>query len=174
MGKIIALYVAIGALVLLARIAFGMAGSGRPFGPPRPVAKRFLTSREAAMLDALERALPHCRIHAQVAMGALLAVPALHGRKRHIGDRNAFSQKIVDFVAQDRATGNIVALIEVDDRTHNPIRDARRDAMTAGAGYATIRIPGSVRPTFHEVRDRVAALLAPPGVTLATPMTVGD
>ncbi|MCE3519207.1 hypothetical protein LXJ58_31150, partial [Escherichia coli] len=62
MVKIIALYVAIGALVLLARIAFGMAGSGRPFGPPRPVAKRFLTSREAAMLDALERALPHCRI----------------------------------------------------------------------------------------------------------------
>ena len=73
--------------------------------------------------------------------------------------------------AQDRATGNILALIEVDDRTHNPIRDARRDAMTAGAGYATIRIPGSVQPTFSEVRDRVAALLAPPGVTLATPMT---
>jgi hypothetical protein len=46
-----------------------------------------------------------------------------------------------------------------------------RKAMTAGASYATIRIPGSVRPTFPEVRDRVAALLAPPGVTLATPMT---
>ena len=95
----------------------------------------------------------------------------INGRARRI---TPFSQKIVDFVAQDRATGNIVALIEVDDRTHNPLRDARRDAMTAGAGYATIRIPGSVRPTFHEVRDRVAALLAPSGVTLATPMTVGD
>jgi hypothetical protein len=40
------------------------------FGPPRPVAKRFLTPRETAMLNVLERALPHCRIHAQVAMGA--------------------------------------------------------------------------------------------------------
>lgn len=51
MGKIIALYVAIGALVLLDRIAFGLARGGRPLGPPRPVARRFLTSREAAMAD---------------------------------------------------------------------------------------------------------------------------
>ena len=46
------------------------------FGPPRPVAKRFLTPRETAMLNVLERALPHCRIHAQVAMSTAEQNPA--------------------------------------------------------------------------------------------------
>ncbi|MGT2516564.1 hypothetical protein ACVOMT_22320 [Sphingomonas panni] len=100
-------------------------------------------------------------------MGALLKIPAVVGRKRHIGDRNAFSQKIVDFVVEERASGRILALVEVDDWTHNPLRDARRDAMTAGAGYRTIHIPGFVRPVFSEVRDSVAALLAPPGAPFA-------
>lgn len=128
-------------------------------GPPRPVAKRFLTGREAAMLTALERALPHCRIHAQVAMGALLTVPANPLRKRTPSDRNAFSQKIVDFVAQDRASGAIIALIEVDDFTHVLARDRARDSMTGRAGYQTIRIPATTRPTFHEIRGIVEALL---------------
>ncbi|WJM30032.1 DUF2726 domain-containing protein (plasmid) [Novosphingobium resinovorum] len=83
------------------------------------------------MLIALERALPHCRIHAQVAMGALLKAPTNPLRKSRHSDRNAFSQKIVDFVAQDRATGAILALIEVDDYSHNAARDRARDAMTS-------------------------------------------
>ena len=128
------------------------------FGPPRPVAKRFLTPRETAMLNVLERALPHCRIHAQVAMGALLRVPANPMRKSKISDRNAFSQKIVDFVAQDRATGLIVALIEVDDRSHNAFKDRVRDEMTAYAGYRTIRVPGRVQPNYHDVLAIVAPL----------------
>lgn len=36
-------------------------------GPPAPVAKRFLTDRELAMLVAIERILPAHRVHAQVA-----------------------------------------------------------------------------------------------------------
>lgn len=128
------------------------------FGPPRPVAKRFLTRREAAMLNVLERALPHCRIHAQVAMGALLRVPQSPMRKSKISDRNAFSQKIVDFVVQDRATGSIVALIEVDDWSHNPFKDRVRDEMTDYAGYRTIRVPGSVQPNFNDVMPIVAPL----------------
>ncbi len=128
------------------------------FGPPRPVAKRFLTPRETAMLNVLERALPHCRIHAQVAMGALLRVPQSPMRKSKISDRNAFSQKIVDFVAQDRATGLIVALIEVDDWSHNPFKDRVRDEMTAYAGYRTIRVPGRVQPNFNDVMPIVASL----------------
>ena len=50
-------------LALLALIAL-TKGVGNPFGPPRPVARRFLTRREQAMLATLERVLPHCRIHA--------------------------------------------------------------------------------------------------------------
>jgi very-short-patch-repair endonuclease len=129
---------------------------------PKPVSKPFLTKRETAMLVALERALPHCRIHAQVAMGALLKAPTNPLRKARHSDRNAFSQKIVDFVAQDRATGAILALIEVDDYSHNAARDRARDAMTAHAGYRTVRIGRSVQPRFEEVHQAVSSLLMPP------------
>lgn len=54
--------------------------------------------------------------------------------------RNRFSQKIVDFVIEDRATGGILALVELDDRSHDALRDRQRDAMTASAGYRTIRL----------------------------------
>ena len=57
------------------------------------------------MRDALEQLLPMYRLHAQVAMGALLKVPRVRGRRTTPADRNAFSQKIVDFVVEDPTTG---------------------------------------------------------------------
>lgn len=100
-------------------------------GPPASVAKPFLTRREAAMLRALEQVLPMYRIHAQVAMGALLKAPAGLGRRASFADRNSFSQKIVDFVIHDPTTGKVIALVEVDDYSHDIARDRKRDAMTA-------------------------------------------
>ncbi|MBN2974130.1 DUF2726 domain-containing protein [Sphingomonas sp. NPDC019816] len=143
------------AVIILALVKSAAA----PSGPPAPVAKRFLTDRELAMLAAIERALPAHRIHAQVAMGALLQVPRRLGRKVSPADRNSFSQKIIDFVVQDRETGTIVALIEVDDYTHNAATDAKRDAMTSGAGYTTIRIAAKTKPTLANVREALAPLL---------------
>lgn len=110
---------------------------------PKPVSKPFLTKREGAMLIALERALPHCRIHAQVAMGALLKAPTNPLRKSRHSDRNAFSN-------------------EVDDYSHNAARDRARDAMTSYAGYRTVRIGRSVQPRFEEVDQAVPSLLMPP------------
>jgi len=159
----IALLVAIVCVVAILKAI----GAGNLFGPPRPIAKRFLTARETAMLTTLERALPHCRIHAQVAMGALLQVPNNPLRKRKLSDRNAFSQKIVDFVAQDRATGAILALIEVDDRSHHAARDRVRDEMTGYAGYRTVRIPGRVQPNYHDVVAFVGHLRAPVAATFS-------
>jgi very-short-patch-repair endonuclease len=137
-----------------------LKAAGGPGGPPAPVAKRFLTDRELAMLAVIERILPAHRIHAQVAMGALLQVPRQHGRKVSPADRNSFSQKIVDFVVQDRATGAIVALVEIDDYSHNAVTDGKRDSMTSRAGYTTIRIAGKTRPTLTHVREALAPLLA--------------
>lgn len=117
-------------------------------GPPTPISKAFMTKREQAMLAALEQVLPMYRVHAQVAMGALLAAPRRPGKRFNPADRNAFSQKIVDFVIVDPTIGEVVALVELDDRSHNVSKDRVRDAMTARAGYKTIRIPASARPTI--------------------------
>lgn len=137
----------IGSTILLLcalMLARALKGSG---ASPTPIAKEFMTKREQAMLAALEQVLPMYRVHAQVAMGALLTVPRQIGRRSTPADRNAFSQKIVDFVIFDPTTGKIVALVELDDRTHDARKDRERDAITARAGYETIRIPASARPT---------------------------
>lgn len=144
-GSNLPLLIFIGSAVLILALLRGMLGSS---GPPAPVAKPLMTRREEAMLVVLEQILPMYRFHAQVAMGALLKVPARVGHRTSPADRNAFSQKIVDFVVQDPTTGKVVALIEVDDRTHNAATDRIRDAMTAGAGYRTFRIPASARPSI--------------------------
>lgn len=135
-----------------------LKGSTEGSGPPAPVARPLMTQRERAVLAQLERILPAYRIHAQVAMGALLKVPARPGRRSHHSDRNAFAQKIIDFVVEDPATGRVVALIEVDDRSHDPSKDRTRDAMTGAAGYRTLRIPASARPTFDEVLKVIGIL----------------
>src|SRR3546814_14259874 len=91
-------------------------------------------------------------------MGALLKAPARPGQRSSPADRNAFSQKIVDFVVQDPNTGKIVALIEVDDWSHSAARNRIRDVMTAGAGYRTFHIPASARPTIPAVLRIVCPL----------------
>ena len=145
----------LGALLLGGVLLRAVAGSS---GPPAPIAKPFMTPREAAMRDVLEQLLPMYRLHAQVAMGALLKVPQLRGRRTTPADRNAFSQKIVDFVVEDPTTGKVVAVIEVDDRSHIPEKDRARDAMMAKAGYRTLRIPGSARPSVPALLTVVGPL----------------
>jgi very-short-patch-repair endonuclease len=102
----------------------------------------------------LEAALPHHRIMAQVAMGALLRADEVDRRRAH-STRNRFSQKIVDFVIVTRDTAEVVALVELDDRRHSTAKDAKRDAMTAAAGYRTIRIPSRSQPSAESVRKAV-------------------
>lgn len=154
-GHGVATLIFIGCLIVL--LSLLRAASG----PPAPVAKPFLTRREAAMLRALEQVLPMYRIHAQVAMGALLKAPAGLGRRASFVDRNSFSQKIVDFLIHDPTTGRIIALVEVDDYSHDIARDRKRDAMTARAGYLTIRIRASTKPTVQGVLAAVGHLREP-------------
>ena len=134
------------------RLATPSRGSRGSFGVRR---KTFMTPPERRMVALLEEALPEVRIHAQVAMGALLdPVASLKGPDR-MRVRARFSQKIVDFVAEDRESGEIVALIELDDRTHLPARDQKRDAMTQEAGYRPVRFHRDQWPTQRDVRARV-------------------
>ena len=92
-------------------------------------------------------------------MGAVLdpAVPRSDG-KAFMSIRGRFAQKIIDFVAQDKKTGDIVAIIELDDRTHNEVKDAKRDTMLASAGYRTIRWNSKNKPDAAAIR----AMLFPP------------
>ena len=136
-------------LVLLAIVALAGAGlllTGGRGGPAAFARKRFLTGNEREFLGRLERALPEMRVHAQVAMGAT---------RRHWQARGRFSQKICDFVLEDRRTGEVFAIVELDDRTHDPAKDKLRDAMLRQAGYRTIRWNSRAKPERERIRAEV-------------------
>ena len=87
---------------------------------------------------------------------------------------NKFSSKRVDFVAEDPETGQIILLVELDDRSHKALRDKDRDELTRHAGYTTVRLPAGERPTQQSVTARIEAALglpAPlPGQRLSAPI----
>lgn len=126
--------------------------------------KPFLTENQKHVLGLLETALPEHRIMAQVAMAALLATTG-HDRRKANAARNRFSQKVVDFVIVTRDDAEVVALVELDHRSQHAAKDAGRDAMTAAAGYRTIRISGKPRPTAQSVRAAVADLASTAATT---------
>ena len=147
----------IGLAVLKAKLA-GQQAAGAKFKQ-----KMVLTPNEMEFLVRLEAAAPELRFFPQVAMGALLApaVPRSDG-KTYYRLRGMFSQKIVDFVAQRRSDGAVVAIIELDDRTHNSGKDAKRDEMFKSAGYRIIRWDSKNKPKSSTIR---AALLPPSELT---------
>ena len=125
-------------------------------------AKALLTDNELEFLCRLESAVPELRFHAQVSMGAILNPDLARDDRRYLPTRGRFSQKIVDFVAQSRKDGSIVALIELDDRTHNRANDAKRDAMLASAGYRIIRWHSNAKPGSIIIRKELMPEQKPP------------
>ncbi len=45
----------------------------------------------------------------------------------------------------------MLALVELDDRTHSAKGDRQRDALTKAAGYRTIRFQSRNKPTQAEI-----------------------
>ena len=107
--------------------------------------------------------MPELRFLAQVSMGALIdpAVPRSDAQA-YYRLRGMFSQKFVDFVAQSREDGSIVAVIELDDRTHNSGRDEKRDAILSSAGYRTIRWQSKTKPDTAAIRTALTAIAPKP------------
>jgi len=152
------LTVAIIAVIVFAvlKACMGFSSGQAEKGAPEFKAKSFLTPNELEFFGRLEAAVPEYRFHAQVAMGALLD-PAVSRKdaKEFFRLRAMISQKIVDFVAQSRRDGSIKAIIELDDRTHDSEKDARRDAMLASAGFQTIRWNSKTKPNIAAIRARL-------------------
>jgi very-short-patch-repair endonuclease len=132
----------------------------QPDGAARFKAKPLLTPNELEFLIRLETAAPELRFHAQVSMGAVLdaAVSRKMDAKAHMSARGRFSQKIIDFVAQRRDDAAIVAMIELDDRTHSADKDSKRNAMLEQAGYKVVRWQSKNKPDAIAIR---AALFPP-------------
>jgi hypothetical protein len=116
-------------------------------------ARNILTANEVEFFGRLRSALPHHNIFPQVAMSALIE-PKATGKQRMI-DFRRMSQKRVDFAVFD-STLKLLAIVELDDSSHNAERDVVRDEYTKSAGIRTLRYSASKRPSVEVLRAAIA------------------
>jgi len=126
---------------------------------PWPVAaKDLLTERERSLYQSLSDLYPDHKLFVQVALSQLIDVPEDHPERPSI--RNQFSQLVADFVLC-RSNLSVIAVIELDDRSHErPDRqraDARKNKALADAGIRLVRIPAGQLPTLEKLRALVDA-----------------
>jgi very-short-patch-repair endonuclease len=121
------------------------------------VKKPLLTDNEREFYGRLRRALPEYTLLTQVSMGALVDIGASVSDRFRVRLREMFNRKIVDFVVCDQ-NFNVVALIELDDRTHVAQKDALRDTLTNRAGYVTLRYESKTKPSAQKIAEDVLKL----------------
>ena len=138
------------AVALLLAVALWYRASRKPW-LSHIQRKRLLTANEAEFLGRLKRALPAYEIFPQVSFAALLTDDGKLSGKARWNVRARFDRKIADFVIYDRRTLEVVALVELDDRTHTASADRQRDAITKTGGYQTIRFQSRQKPSEAEI-----------------------
>ena len=120
-------------------------------------ARPLMTDNELEFFARLEQALPDCKVFTQVAMSGLLDVTLPSSHPHYWRARAAFDRKRIDYVVCTRNGNRLIAVVELDDRSHDSKRrqDAARDQMLASAGIRTVRFPSYPRPSQKEIRAEV-------------------
>jgi very-short-patch-repair endonuclease len=130
---------------------------------PWPVAARGLMSeREKSLYQDLISLYPDHKSFVQVALSQLIDVARNHPDRMAI--RGRFKQLVADFVLC-RPDLTIVAVIELDDRTHlradRKMADARKSKALADAGLRLVRIPAGAIPPIGKLKALIEAGQAP-------------
>lgn len=129
--------------------------------------KAIMTPNELEFHARLVRALVGLHVCPQIAMHALIEPTSTHAESK-LRDFRRVSQKIVDYAVFD-AHWAVVAVIELDDRTHVAARDAIRDSFMSAAGICTLRYQSRSKPSEVQIAADVRALqrAAGPGLMSA-------
>jgi hypothetical protein len=140
-------------LIDLGKLVEQIKAASQPYAP-----KPLLTANELSFYHQLRRACPEHVVLPQIGMGAIIRVKTAEDRPQAMSARNRFSSKLVDFVICEPSSMEVVCLVELDDRTHDADRDAKRDAITKAAGYATLRFRSRSKPDVTALRAAVLAV----------------
>lgn len=138
--------IALPAVVVLSLLGLFLTMQGRrkagPDDQPWPYqARRVMTDREQVLYHRLREALPDCLIFTQVQLSQVISVK--YRTKNPQAWLNKISQKSVDFVVC-HPDSSVLAVIELDDKSHNNAKQASRDADKSKAlkdgGVKLIRV----------------------------------
>jgi very-short-patch-repair endonuclease len=121
-------------------------------------ARKLLTDNELEFFDRLTQALPDHHIFPQVAMSGLLESTSAEKKQAH-SDHLRIAQQRTDYVVCDGRC-SVLAVVELDDRTHSRVKDDVRDARLKHAGIRTVRFQSKNKPNFDAIR--AAVLLTSP------------
>lgn len=123
----------------------------------RPRFKRctVMTANETEFYRRILKACPDCEIWPQVPMLALVRPEGREGSRTFWAAFRQISNARVDWViARDT---DVLAIIELDDRSHDVKRDARRDEILKGCGYRVLRFQSKNRPEPQQIHEAVFA-----------------
>lgn len=112
-----------------------------------------LTIEEQKLYWKLKKALPDYEILSQVSFNAFIVTKGDNQKERH-AKHNTARQKVADFLICDRGF-NVIAVIELDDKSHNKEKDEKRDAMLKEAGIKTQRYRVKQLPTDEEINSLI-------------------
>lgn len=114
-----------------------------------------MTANEQEFYQRLLTAFPDCEIWPQVPILALLRPDAKEGSRTFWVAFKQISNMRVDWViARDM---EVIAVIELDDRSHDAKRDARRDQILRSCGYRVLRFQSNKRPEPRQIYEAVFA-----------------
>lgn len=124
---------------------------------PWPVeARSLLTDRELSLYQSLLSLYPDYKVFVQVALSQLIEVDRNHPDRQ--STRARYQQLVADFVLC-RSDLSVVAVIELDDRSHdnprNQYADARKSKALKHARIRLVRIPAGALPS----EDRISKLV---------------
>jgi len=158
------LFIVCAVFLLVAVLALKVGGSaGKKDGIGTYKAAKLMTDNEREFFGRLIVALPEHYIFPQVAMGALI-VPASTDKKLAHADRLRVAQQRVDFVVCDHAC-NVTAVVELDDRSHQPGKDHRRDERLGQGAIRTVRFQSKNKPDARAIREAVLGAVSAPSST---------
>jgi hypothetical protein len=115
--------------------------------------RKFMTDNEEEFFGRLVVALPDHYIFPQVAMSALLDAASSDKKEAH-SDRMSIAQQRVDYVVCTRRC-EVVAVVELDDKTHSRAKDELRDARLEQAGIRTVRFQARNKPKVEAIRSMI-------------------
>ena len=120
---------------------------------PRYRRQLVMTANEREFYGRLVAACPDCQIWPQVSILALVRPDAKTGTRAFWLAFRAISNTRVDWVIA--LNMEVLAIVELDDRSHDPRKDARRDQVLTSCGYRVIRFASHRRPTPQQIREAV-------------------